>query len=79
MIQTEIHAEAFQIDEKAWRQSECERLQREHDELKARLRELDGRLYLSPAEEMERKTLQKLKLAKKARIAILTVRYTGNS
>ena len=60
-------------------QAEAERLRREHSELKARLSELNSRLYLSPAEELERKQLQKLKLAKKDRLAALLVNYTGNS
>ncbi len=52
--------------------SEIERLHREHNELKARLSELNSRLYLSPDEEIERKTIQKLKLLKKDRLAYLT-------
>ena len=60
-------------------QAEAERLRREHNELKARLTELDSRLFLSPAEELERKTIQKLKLAKKDRIASIMVDYSGNS
>ncbi len=59
------------------REAECERLKHEHNELKARLSELNGRLYLSPAEEVEKKTLQKLKLAKKDRIAALQVAYSS--
>jgi len=51
---------------------EVERLQREHDELKMRLGELNSRVYLSPVEEIERKNLQKLKLMKKDRIATLS-------
>jgi hypothetical protein len=54
-------------------QTEADRLRREHTELKARLSELNSRLYLSPAEELERKQLQKLKLAKKDRLAALLV------
>lgn len=52
-------------------QAEIERLKREHQELKARLSELNSRLYLSPEEEVERKTIQKLKLQKKDRLAAL--------
>ena len=59
-------------------QAEAERLRREHSELKARLSELNGRPWLSPTEEVEKKQLQKLKLAKKDRLAML-VSYTGNS
>lgn len=58
--------------------SEVDRLRREHRELKARLSELNSRLYLSPEEEIERKQLQKLKLAKKDRLAML-VSYAGTS
>lgn len=53
-------------------QAEVERLEREHNELKARLSELNSRLYLSPEEEIERKTIQKLKLLKKDKLAYLT-------
>jgi hypothetical protein len=42
-----------------------ERLQREHRRLDERLQALDRRVYLSPDEQLERKRLQKLKLAKK--------------
>ena len=58
---------------------EAHRLQQEHSELQARLQELDNRLYLTPQEEFERKTIQKLKLQKKDQIAALTVSYAGNS
>ncbi len=57
--------------------SEIDRLAREHGELKARLSELNSRLYLSPEEEVERKTIQKLKLAKKDRLASLSEQVSG--
>lgn len=62
-------------------QAESDRLRREHSELKARLLELNSRPWLSPAEEVEKKQLQKLKLAKKDRLASLAtlVNYSGNS
>jgi uncharacterized protein len=59
--------------------AEAERLKREHSELKARLNELNSRAWLSPSEEVEKKQLQKLKLAKKDRLAALMVSYSGNS
>lgn len=59
--------------------AEAERLRREHNELKDRLSELNSRLFLSPNEELERKTIQKLKLAKKDRIAAIMVSYSGTS
>ena len=59
--------------------AEVDRLKREHGELKARLLELNSRIYLSPTEEVEKKQLQKLKLAKKDRLAALMVNYSGTS
>ena len=58
---------------------EAQRLRREHTELESRLAELNSRVYLNPQEQLEKKTLQKLKLAKKDRIAALLVSYSGNS
>ena len=46
-------------------------LVQEHRSLDDRLKEFDRKVYLSPDEEMERKRLAKLKLAKKDRIAQL--------
>ena len=50
---------------------EVARLRREHADLERRLSVLSERLYLSPAEEMERRRLQKLKLQKKDRLLSL--------
>lgn len=46
-------------------------LVQEHRSLDDKLKELDRKVYLSPDEEMERKRLAKLKLAKKDKIAQL--------
>ncbi|MBI2373582.1 MAG: DUF465 domain-containing protein [Deltaproteobacteria bacterium] len=54
---------------------EAHRLRAEHRELKERLNDLNGRVYLSPAEELEKKKLQKMKLQKKDRIAFLEATY----
>ncbi|MBI5577097.1 MAG: YdcH family protein [Deltaproteobacteria bacterium] len=52
---------------------EFKNLVHEHRMLDDKLKELDRKVYLTPDEEMERKRLQKLKLAKKDQIAkILT-------
>lgn len=72
-MQNETRSEADRMDEIST-EGEVERLEREHRELKARLSELNSRLYLSPEEEIERKTIQKLKLAKKDRMALLSQR-----
>jgi uncharacterized protein YdcH (DUF465 family) len=47
----------------------------EHQNLESRLEELDGRLHLTPEEELERKQVQKLKLAGKDRIAGILARH----
>ena len=46
-------------------------LRAEHRQLDQRLNELDNRVWLSPDEEYERKTCQKLKLLKKDQIYVL--------
>ena len=46
-------------------------LVQEHRFLDDKLKEFDRKVYLSPDEEMERKRLAKLKLAKKDKIAQL--------
>jgi len=46
-------------------------LQLEHQRLEERLAELDALGWLTPSEQVERKTCQKMKLAKKDRIAML--------
>ncbi|HZW35690.1 MAG TPA: YdcH family protein [Candidatus Deferrimicrobiaceae bacterium] len=51
------------------RNPEFRNLVHEHRMLDDQLKELDRKVYLTPDEEMERKRLQKLKLAKKDQIA----------
>lgn len=48
---------------------EFKNLVHEHRLLDDKLKEYDRKVYLTPDEEMERKRLQKLKLAKKDQIA----------
>jgi uncharacterized protein YdcH (DUF465 family) len=48
---------------------EFKNLVQEHRMLDDQLKEFDRKVYLTPDEEMERKRLQKLKLAKKDLIA----------
>lgn len=64
------------LDANAARQ-EWARVDREHRELKARLSEFKSRRYLSPDEEVERKTMQKLKLAKKDRLMQLAALFAS--
>lgn len=46
-------------------------LERQHAELEGRLDELDGHVYLTPDEQLERKQIQKMKLRLKDRIRVL--------
>jgi len=62
--------EASGPDPEATRQM-IEKLRAEHAELKQRVKELHSRPYLSPEEQLEAKTLQKMKLLKKDAIAAL--------
>jgi len=48
---------------------EFKALVEEHRHLDEKLKELDRKVYLLPDEEVERKRLQKLKLARKDKIA----------
>ena len=50
-------------------------LEAEHKALERALDEMNKRLHLSPEDEMERKTIQKQKLAKKDRMAELIRKY----
>ena len=51
--------------------TELSKLQSEHNELETRLAQLDGHIYLTPDEQVERKTIQKMKLRLKDRIHTL--------
>jgi uncharacterized protein YdcH (DUF465 family) len=50
----------------------------EHEEFERKLEEFNRRVYLTPAEEMERKKLQKLKLAGRDRIEEILSKYRAH-
>ncbi len=50
-------------------------LWREHLDFERRLEDMNGRLYLTPEEQIERKRLQKLKLAGRDRIEQILARH----
>ncbi len=54
---------------------ELKRYMDEHEEFERKLAEISQHLYLTPAEEMERKRIQKLKLAGRDRIEALLAKY----
>lgn len=60
------------------REPELRRYWEEHGELERRLGVLQGKLYLSPEEELEKKRLQKLKLAGKDKIMEILSRYRSH-
>lgn len=57
------------------RDAELRRYYEEHLELERQLAELRQKPYLTPAEEMEQKRIQKVKLAGKDRIMEIVRRY----
>lgn len=58
---------------------ELRRYYEEHLELERQLAELNRRLYLTPQQELEKKRLQKLKLAGKDKIMEILARYRQTS
>jgi len=59
------------------RNSVVAKLKAEHAELEQRLAEFDARPFLTPSEQIERKKIQKLKLAKKDRLYRLLNQNVG--
>ncbi|MBI2370382.1 MAG: DUF465 domain-containing protein [Deltaproteobacteria bacterium] len=64
-----------QVEELAVQDPELNRLLEEHEAFEQQLHELDSRPFLTPAQQTERKRLQKLKLAGKDRIEEILARY----
>ena len=63
------------IESLASENEELAELWREHQEFERRLEEYNTLRYLSPEEEVERKRLQKLKLAGRDRIEAILAQY----
>lgn len=60
------------------REPELRRYYEEHVELERQLEVFQQKLYLSPDEEVEKKRLQKLKLAGKDKIMQILARHRGH-
>ena len=60
------------------REPELRRYYEEHGDLERRLGAFQQKLYLTPEEEMEKKRLQKLKLAGKDRMMEILSRYRSH-
>jgi uncharacterized protein YdcH (DUF465 family) len=54
---------------------EYRRLSEEHEEFERQLDQFNNKSFLTPAEEMERKKIQKLKLAGKDRMEMILSTY----
>jgi uncharacterized protein len=63
------------IQQHAVHDEQLKALYAEHQELKHRLEAFRNKLYLTPEEEVEKKRIQKLKLASKDRIMELLSRH----
>ena len=60
------------------REPELRRYYQEHTDLERQLGALQGKHYLTPEEEVEKKRLQKLKLAGKDKIMEILSRYRSH-
>lgn len=58
---------------------EYRKLAAEHKTLKAKLAEIDAKVYMTPEQEQERATLKKLKLAKKDRMLQMIVEHKNKN
>ena len=61
------------------RHPELKRCMEEHEELEKKLEDFNRRLYLTPDEEIERKRLQKQKLAGRDRIEAILAKYRAQT
>jgi hypothetical protein len=55
--------------------AELKRFMEEHEDYEKKLQEFNRLIYLTPAEEVEKKRLQKLKLAGRDRIEVILSKY----
>lgn len=58
---------------------ELKRYIQEHEEFEKKLEEMNRRIYLTPEEEVERKRIQKLKLAGRDRIEAILAKYRSQN
>ena len=73
------HSDLELIERLATEEPELAQLWREHLELETRLEAMNNRLYLTPEEQVERKRLQKRKLAGRDRIESILALHRGQS
>ena len=59
--------------------AELKRYMDEHEEYERKLADFNRQIYLTPAEELERKRIQKLKLAGRDRIEAILLKYRSQN
>jgi uncharacterized protein YdcH (DUF465 family) len=69
--------EALLIKKLAEEDPEFKRLMEEHIVFERQLEEFNTKTHLTPAEEMERKRIQKLKLAGKDKMEMILAKHRG--
>jgi uncharacterized protein len=74
MMSMEVNEEAM-VAKLRVEDAEFQRWEQEHTKLESTLQSIDAHPYLSPEEEMERKRVQKLKLAAKDKMMEMIRRY----
>jgi len=68
-------AEEVLIERYIQQDGELKKLVENHRQLEAALEDFNKRIYLTPQEEIEKKKMQKLKLASKDRIFSILAKY----
>ncbi len=74
MMNVEVNEEAL-VARLRTEDPEFRKWETEHFELESTLRNIDSHVYLTPEEEVERKRVQKLKLAAKDKMMEMVRRY----
>lgn len=74
MVTVEVSEEAL-VARLRRENSEFQKWEEEHFELESTLESIDSHVYLTPEEEVERKRIQKLKLATKDKMMEMVRRY----
>jgi uncharacterized protein len=74
MVTVEVNEEAL-VARLRSENSEFQKWEEEHHKLESTLESIDSHVYLTPEEEVERKRIQKLKLATKDKMMEMVRRY----
>ncbi|MDA8422397.1 MAG: DUF465 domain-containing protein [Nitrospiraceae bacterium] len=74
MVTVEVNEEAL-VARIRRENSEFQKWEEEHHKLESTLESIDSHVYLTPEEEVERKRIQKLKLATKDKMMEMVRRY----